>query len=287
MQLWNNNIEIRFFEEALKHFAAREQLFYKIKECFYAYAPKGCSTEGQTLQSRNTLIGNFTEKWCKELIEPIAKKHSLFAVNGVVCEELGLTKLSPADLAICTKDSILQKPEDIKLIFEIKMSIVSNYKYNKGLIECIGDYKTHKGNPSLLRSDSMLKAIGKSVNIRVSGNKSATIPIVILGNSPITLNYEEKVEHLTKSGVIQHFISVNPNPTESEFLKHSKNKGFITPHNYFELEAICDNILENDYYYFSGMKNKTELGEIILKASKEKSEIECAEKFLELIKVKR
>jgi hypothetical protein len=286
MHLWNKDIEIRFFEEALKCFASREQLFYKIDDCFYAYAPKGYSTKGQTLQSRNTLIGNFTEKWCKGLMEPIAKKHSMFAVNGVICEELGLTKQSPADLAICTKDSIVQKPENIKLIFEIKMSIVSNYMYNENVIKYIGDYKTHKGNPSLLRSDSMLKAIGKSVNIRVSGNKSATIPIVILGNSPITLNYEEKVEHLTQSGVIQHFISVNPNPTESEFVKQSKNKGFITPNDYSELETICDDILKNNYYYFSGMKNKNELGEIILMASNEKSEIECAEKFLELIKTK-
>lgn len=287
MQLWNNDIEICFFEKALNGFAAKEKLFYKINECFYAYAPKGCSNEGQTLQSRNKLIGEFTEKWCKELIEPIAKKHSLFAVNGVVCEELGLTKQSPADLAICTEDSTEQKPEKIKLIFEIKMSIVSNYKYNEGSIECVGDYTTHKGNPSLLRSDSMLKAIGKSVNIRVSGNKSATIPIVILGNSPITSNYEEKVDHLTQTGVIQRFISINPNPTEKEFMKETNNEGFVTPKNYSELETICDDILTNDYFYFSGNKNKKELGEIILTASKEKSEIECATKFLELIKTNR
>ena len=43
---------------------------------------------------------------------------------------------------------------------------------------------------------------------------------------------------------------------------------------------------KNNYYYFSGMKNKNELGKIILMASNEKSEIECAEKFLELIKNK-
>ncbi len=51
------------------------------------------------------------------------------------------------------------------------MSIVSNYKFTQpNKVEFIGDYKQHKGNPSLLRSDSMLKAIGKSINIRVSGN---------------------------------------------------------------------------------------------------------------------
>ena len=57
----------------------------------------------------------------------------------------------------------------------------------------LGDYKQHKGNPSLLRSDSMLKAIGKSINIRVSGIASAKIPIIVLGNSPITDSYVKKL----------------------------------------------------------------------------------------------
>ena len=47
------------------------------------------------------------------------------------------------------------------------MSIVWNWEYKVGdseiiILKCIGNYKTHQGNPGLLRSDSMLKAIGKS-----------------------------------------------------------------------------------------------------------------------------
>lgn len=42
-------------------------------------------------------------------------------------------------------------------------------------VEYVGDYKQHKGNPALLRSDSMLKAIGKSINIRVSGIASTIL----------------------------------------------------------------------------------------------------------------
>lgn len=57
MELWNNNDEILFFKEALKHFASPEQLFYHLKSGYYAYVPKGIATEGQTLQSRNSLIG--------------------------------------------------------------------------------------------------------------------------------------------------------------------------------------------------------------------------------------
>jgi hypothetical protein len=60
------------------------------------------------------------------------------------------------------------------------MSIISNCKFHRpDEIEFLGDYKRHKGNPSILRSDSMLKATGKSINIRVSGNASTRIPIII------------------------------------------------------------------------------------------------------------
>lgn len=285
MDLWNSETEISFFKEALRNFASVEQLFYILQSGAYAYIPKKTQTEGKTLQSRNSLIGNFTEKWCKNLLEPIARKHNLYAINGIICNEIGLTRQSPADLAICSRNRIKQNVEDIKVIFEVKMSIISNYQYfDSGEINLIGDYKTHKGNPSLLRSDSMLKAIGKSVDIRVCGEKSSAVPIVVLGNSPITTNYEEKVDQLKQGGVIQNFISLNPNPTNTEFIKNSKLNGFVTPQNYSELERIIDNILSLDFYYFSAMKSKDELGKIILLASKENSEIERAEKFLQLIK---
>jgi len=73
------------------------------------------------------------------------------------------------------------------------MSVVWNWELvnieqDEKLI-CIGDFKTHRGNPGLLRSDSMLKAIGKSINIRVSGDKASKIPFIILGNSLITDSY--------------------------------------------------------------------------------------------------
>jgi hypothetical protein len=98
------------------------------------------------------------------------------------------------------------------------MSIVSNYKYSPSdkNMEFVGDYKTHKGIPSFLRSDSMLKAIGKSINIRVSDNKSNKIPIIILGNSSITSNYKHKVDFLKTAGVIQGFWSLNPTPADSD-----------------------------------------------------------------------
>jgi len=284
MELWNNDTEIQFFIEALRNFASPEQLFYHLRSGYFAYVPRGLDAEGQTLQSRNSLIGQYIEKWCKNLLEPIAEKLGLFAVNSVVCDELGLSKQSSADLAFCTTNRTIQNPENIKLIFEIKMSIVSNYKYiNPHKIEYIGDYKQHKGNPSLLRSDSMLKAIGKSINIRVSGIASAKIPIIVLGNSPITDSYVKKVDFLKTSGVIQGFWSLNPNPTNSDYIKNTPKLGFQT---IYEIEQIlnnCKELIENDMNYFSSMIPKLELGQIIRISSQEKTDIAIAEKFLDLL----
>lgn len=285
MHLWSNDTEIQFFTEALKNFASPEQLFYKLKNGNFAYVPKGMDAEGQTLQSRNSLIGQFTEKWCKDIFSPIARSLGLYAVNDVVCEEVGLTRTSTADLAFCKKNTREQKAEDIKIIFEIKMSVVSNYQLIKpNSVSFVGDYKTHKGTPSLLRSDSMLKAIGKSINIRVSGVESASIPIVVLGNSPITENYVKKVDFLKESGVIQNFISLNPAPTKSDFIKSTQKKGFITAITEKQLSEMCESLVDADLYYFSSMIDKKALGQIITISSKEKSDVARAEKFLTLIR---
>ena len=55
MTFWDKNAEIKFFREALKNFASAEQLFYHLEAGYFAYAPKEKTTEGATLQSRNTL----------------------------------------------------------------------------------------------------------------------------------------------------------------------------------------------------------------------------------------
>lgn len=285
MTLWNNETEILFFKEALRNFASPEQLFYNLQDGYFAYVPKGSNAEGQTLQSRNSLIGQFTEKWCKTLFEPIANELGLYAVNSVVCDELGLSKQSSADLAFCTTNNTIQTPENIKLLFEIKMSVISNYKYTQpNNVEYVGDFRQHKGNPALLRSDSMLKAIGKAINIRVSGIASTKIPIVVLGNSPITDSYIKKVDFLKTSGVIQGFWSLNPEILNSNYLKNSPKLGFQTILNSEQLYNNCNEIISNDMNYFSSMISKLKLGEIIKIASLESTEIAKAEKFLTLLR---
>lgn len=133
----------------------------------------------------------------------------------------------------------------------------------------------------------MLKAIGKSINVRIASFKSAKIPI-ILGNTPITRSYYEKVDHLKRAGIIQGFYSVNPNPldvqTHRSNIKSTNNNGFVRIDSYDELRTELRGLLLEEREFFSGMKTKKELGEIIEIANKESTCEKKAEVFLKLLK---
>lgn len=287
--LWNKDEENRFFGKTLE-IATPEQLFYLTQDGQYlAYWLKSYKGKKTTLQSRNTFIGSYTEKRVKELLQPIAEDLGLYSIHNVTCEALGLDNKSPADVAITRTASNIQNPENILLIVEVKMSIVWNWEYIPvtGEIKCIGDYTSHTGNPGLLRSDTMLKAIGKSINIRVSGLGSARIPIIIMGNTPITEHYYGKVDYLKRAGIIQGFYSINPAPLDRESvknMKHTLKKGFLRIDDFGELKNEIVNLLQEQREYFSGMMSKTELGKFIEFANVEKTYEKKAEKFLELIR---
>ncbi|MEW6026107.1 MAG: hypothetical protein AB1599_02265 [Planctomycetota bacterium] len=283
--LWNKEQEIDFFKSSLK-ITTPEKLFYLLDDKRHiAYWPKGYKGKKSTLQSRNAFIGDYTEKWCSELLVDFAEKVNAHIVQDVICEELELTKKSPADAALCKTKDTIQKPSNILLIFEVKMSVVWNWELKKEGLVCIGDYSTHKGTPGLLRSDTMLKAIGKSINVRISNYNAAKIPIIVIGNTPIKKSYHEKVDHLKKCGIIQGFWSVNPKPLDSkETLKNTKELGFCRFDSYDKLEVELDKLLKEDREFFSSMQSKGELGRIIEIANKEASYEKKAEKFLELIR---
>lgn len=286
MTLWNKNVEKMFFVESSK-FASPEQLFYVTdKSSYLAYWPKGYKGKKSTLQSRNSLIGNFTEKWTTDLIQAVVKDKGLFAVQGAICEEIALSSMSPADVVISKNKSIIQQPGDILAIVEVKMSIVWNWELHTNSLSCIGDYKTHQGNPGLLRSDSMLKAIGKSINIRVSDFKAAPIPIIVMGNTPITDSYYPKVDHLKVAGIIQGFWSINPQPLNDngKNIKKTEGSGFYRFDDFEELKRAFNVLLAEERDFFSGMKSKKELGKIIQTANLEDTYEKKAEIFLKLIK---
>ncbi len=288
-ELWNKDQEIKFFIEARK-FATPEQLFYLTDSNTYcAYWPKGYKGSKTTLQSRNTLIGDFTERWATDLLSEFAEKKGYYAVQGAICNEIGLSQNSPADVAICKTKSINQSAEDIFLIVEVKMSVVWNWELKQVSaseeLACLGDYKTHQGNPGLLRSDTMLKAIGKSINIRTSSIKASKIPIIVLGNTPISSSYYEKVDHLKISGVIQGFWTVNPNPLEKgNTIKSTAGLGFYRIDTYNELLAKLNELFAEEREFFSSMRTKDELGRFIEIANREASYEKKAEKFLNLIR---
>ncbi|MEM3370921.1 MAG: hypothetical protein QXW00_02660 [Candidatus Woesearchaeota archaeon] len=274
-KLWTKEQEIDFFTKSLE-VASPEQLFYTTKnKKYYAYWPKNYKGPKTTLQSRNAFIGAYTEKWSVELLKDVAKDLNAYAVRNVVCEELELTKGSPADVAICKTDSVVQRPQDIIAIFEVKMSIVWNWELlkndSKYSLKCLGDFKTHQGNPGLLRSDSMLKAIGKSITVRISSLESAKIPIIVLGNTPVMKSYYSKVDNLKNYGIIQGFWSLNPAPLDNngDNVKATKGKGFLRFDSYLDFKTQLLALLKEDMMFFAGMRSKNELGKFIEIANKE------------------
>lgn len=288
-ELWSKKQEEEFFKRTLQ-IAAPEQLFYLIEHGRYvAYWPKKYEGKKATLQSRNSFIGSYTEKWVKNLLEPIADKFNLYTVNHVKCNEIGLDENSPMDVAITKTPEMYQKPENIVILVEVKMSIVWNWEYNPntGKLICIGDFTTHQGNPGLLRSDTMLKAIGKSINIRISSYSASRIPIIVIGNTPITQAYYSKVDQLKKTGIIQGFYSVNPKPLDKDSpinIKSTSGRGFVRIDNYGELEGIIKNLITENRDFFSAMITRSKLGEIIEIAGREPTYEGKAEKFLEMIR---
>jgi len=286
--LWNQDQEEDFFIKSLQ-FATPEQLFYITKNKKYlAYWPKNYDGAKTTLQSRNSLIGSYTEKWVTDLFSETAKVIGGHAVQGVIAEEIGLTNQSPADVAICKTADVIQRAENILMIIEVKMSVVWNWEFILGTknLVCVGDYRAHQGNPGLLRSDTMLKAIGKSINIRVSGFAASKIPIIIIGNTPITRSYYEKVDHLKRNGIIQGFWSINPKPLDldGETIKSTPFKGFYRFDDYEELRQNAINLLKEEREFFSSMQTRKSLGEVIEIANKEVTYEAKAQKFLELLR---
>ena len=287
VKMWSKNSEVSFFREC-ESFASPEQLFYLTDDNKYlAYWPKNYKGKKSTLQSRNSLIGNYTEKFTTDLIKHLVEDNGLYAIQGVQCNEIGLNSRSPADVVISTKNSTKLKPDDIKMIFEVKMSLVWNWELNinTNSITEIGDYKTHQGNPGLLRSDSMLKAIGKCINIRVSDYQSAKIPLIVIGNTPITKTYYSKVDHLKNAGIIQGFWSINPKPLNQEdSLKSTSANGFIRFDNINELKNSIDSLLSLDLNFFSSMKSTEKIGQIIEVANRKETYEEKGYEFLRLIR---
>lgn len=287
MRLWNKNIEKLFFIKSQK-VAFPSQLFYKTKDGRYvAYWPKGYRGRKSTLQSRNSLIGNFTEDWVCNLVNALIDDDELFVVKQARIPSLGITSSSPADVVIATEDKKILKASEVKVIFEVKMSIVWNWQYDEdsGEITEIGDFRTHQGKPSFTRSDSILKAIGKCIDIRVSNLNSSKIPLIVLGNAPLSNGFCKKADYLKSAGIIQGFWSLNPFPlNHGNTRKTTPKGGFHRFDNTDEFKSHLDNLFNHDLNFFSGMEDINQLGKYIEIANEEDSYEDKGLKFLNLLK---
>ena len=90
---------------------------------------------------------------------------------------------------------------------------------------------------------------------------------------------------MKKSGIIQGFFSVNPSPRDGHStIKNTECNGFIRFDNYDELIQAIKQIITEEREFFSSMKSKLKLGQIIEIANREQTYEKKAEKFLELVK---
>ena len=285
MKLWNKSQEKLFFVNS-KSFASPEQLFYRTDDGRYlAYWPKRYRGKKSTLQARNSLIGNFTEKWVGDLFKSLIDD-DLFIVQQARIPSVGITSNSPADIVVATDDKKILKASQVKLICEVKMSLVWNWEYNPSLgnVREVGDYRTHQGKPSFTRSDSILKAIGKCIDIRVSNFDSTKIPIVVIGNAPLSNGFSKKADYLKHSGLIQGFWSLNPFPlNHGNTRKTTPKGGFVRFDNTSELKIHLNRLFEQDLNFFSGMDSPENLGRIIEMANGEDTYENKGLKFLNLL----
>ena len=287
MRLWSRYQEKIFFEKS-RNFASYDQLFYRTSdERYVAYWPKGYDGPKSTLQARNSLIGNYTEKWVSDLIRYVLEDKNLYVVQQAQIPAIGISRKSPADIAIATQNKKVLMPDEVKLIFEVKMSLVWNWEYDvqTSHIREIGDYRTHQGRPSFTRSDSILKAIGKCIDIRVSNFKSSKIPLIVLGNAPLSNGFCKKADYLKKAGIIQGFWSLNPFPlNHGNTRKRSHKNGFLRMDNIDEFNMSLDKLFNQELNFFSGMQNPKKLGQLIELANREKTYQEKGLKFINLLK---
>lgn len=287
MKLWSKKQEKLFFDKS-KNFATPEQLFYRTDDGrLVTYWPKGYSGAKSTLQARNSLVGNFTEKWVCDLMNYMLRHEDLHVIQQAQIPSIGITHKSPADIVIATADKKVLMADEVKLIFEVKMSLVWNWQYDDstGNVKEIGDYRTHQGRPSFTRSDSILKAIGKGIDIRVSNVKASKIPLIILGNAPLSNGFCKKADYLKTSGIIQGFWSLNPFPlNHGNTRKRSHKNGFVRMDNVDELNMSLNQLFKQDLNFFSGMENPEKLGQLIEMANRENTYENKGLKFLNLLK---
>ncbi|MFW6270781.1 MAG: hypothetical protein ACOC4G_11965 [Bacillota bacterium] len=298
-ELWNVELEKKF----LNYTNATKFAVISCTECNYSYQaffrkkkPRYCpkcngKLRSNTPQGRNAPVANYTEQYAVDLINTVLSKRgyeNLEAKRDVICEDLGLTSRSEADIAIVESGYPNKRreysAERIVIVFEVKMSIVFNWVPGPKLDS---DYDGHKGRGSIYRTDSILKAIGKGTILR-SHYESHDIPYIVLGNCPPPSSYMKKINGSKSIGIVQGFVSLNPNPLivdksnpKERDPKSSKNNGFIRMDSIQEFGDYIVDHLETERVFIGSMISKKKLGKLIKSISLNNSYKEIGKEFFD------
>ena len=144
---------------------------------------------------------------------------------------------------------------------------------------------SNAGRPSIYRTDSILKAIGKAAITRSSPG-SERIPFIVLGNTPPPPNYRDKVDGTVRTGLIQKWISLTPNPLIVEPAKSPAKRnpkettGFLRVDNVTELQELLKTILTTEWLYVGAMVEAKKVGEIIKGLDLSKTTEQVGHEFL-------
>ena len=278
-ELWSAKVEQSMVEDSmLQTVYCDKQCGYSIRSFFNGKSAKcakcGSGLKVNTLNGRNANVSGKTENFALELLKSVAKDISseldqkVFAKRGVECPNLGLTGRSKADLALLSQDMEGPVPVvAIKCLLEVKMSFIWNWKEGD-LAKPVADYDGHQGKPSIFRTDSILKAIGKAAITR-SYRGSERIPFVVVGNSPLPPGYRENVDKTVNGGLIQKWISITPkplvvSPQDSPTERNPKSSaGFLRIDQEDELRSLLKNLLNGKSQYLSAMVDPEKLGKLI------------------------
>ena len=85
--MWNINDEITFLNNAIKCIDL-DKLMIHIDSDYYVYAPKDCKNNVDTPQARNSLIGSYTEKWCKTILSPIVTTNLVRFISSLIGKDI-------------------------------------------------------------------------------------------------------------------------------------------------------------------------------------------------------
>ncbi len=297
--LWNITVEKNMLNDSM--FAtiycdkAKGGCGHTERAVFRAHSGK-CPICGESALSvsafnqRNAIVADVAEKFALNLFRHAIDTSSqlsgrYYVKRNVICPQLELRGATAADMAILNQD--LEGPvpvETIKCIFEIKMSIIWNW-IEANDTEPTADYDAHAGRPSIYRTDSILKAIGKAAITR-SCTGSETIPFVVIGNTPPPANYRDKVDGTVRAGLIQKWLSVTPNPIVIEPNRSTARRnpkqttGFLRIDNIPELQDVLETILMTKWQYIGAMVEAKKIGEMIKKLDLSRTTEEIGYDFL-------